>query len=127
MTTTQIQHLLGYLGYYDAAVDGCWGARSAGGCRRFQAEHGLTEDGIPGPATQEKLLAAVAEPTREDAPGTAPEFWRDIRYFTRADPYIACPCGACGGFPADRAKYGGLEMTRSAKPASSTGSRRSAQ
>ena len=101
MTTTQIQHLLGYLGYYDAAVDGCWGARSARGCRRFQAEHGLTEDGIPGPATQEKLLAAVAEPAREDAPGTAPEFWRDIRYFTRADPYIACPCGRCGGFPVE--------------------------
>lgn len=101
MTTTQIQHLLGYLGYYDAAVDGCWGARSAGGCRRFQAEHGLTEDGIPGPATQERLLAAVAEPAREDAPGTAPEFWQDIQYFTRADPYIACPCGRCGGFPAE--------------------------
>ena len=82
-------------------MDGCCGARSARGCRRFQAEHGLTEDGIPGPATQEKLLAAVAEPAREDAPGTAPEFWRDIRYFTRADPYIACPCGRCGGFPAE--------------------------
>ena len=99
MTTTQIQHLLGYLGYYSAAVDGAWGAQSSGGCRRFQAEHGLTADGVPGPATQRQLLAAVADPAGREP--DIPEFWRDIQYFTRSDPYIACSCGRCGGFPAE--------------------------
>ena len=29
MTIKQIQHLLAYLGYYTAAVDGIWGSQSA--------------------------------------------------------------------------------------------------
>ena len=54
---------------------------------------------MPGPATQRQLLAAVADPAGREPEG--PEFWRDIQYFTRSDPYIACSCGRCGGFPAE--------------------------
>ena len=36
MTTKQIQHLLAYLGYYTAEVDGIWGSQSEAATTRFQ-------------------------------------------------------------------------------------------
>lgn len=32
------------------------------------------------------------------------DWWDDIQYFSRNDPYIACSCGKCGGFPAEAAQ-----------------------
>lgn len=102
MNTKQIQHLLAYLGYYGIAVDGVWGRQSAQACRRFQADYGLVQDGIAGAATQQMLRAAVAGTAEPPAKGGS--FWDGIRYFKRSDPYIACPCGACSGFPAEPAE-----------------------
>ena len=101
MNTKQIQHLLAYLGYYGIVVDGVWGVQSTRACRRFQADYGLTQDGIAGAATQQMLRAAVAGTAEQAEPPEGGTFWDEIRYFKRTDPYIACPCGACSGFPAE--------------------------
>jgi len=100
MTVKQIQHLLAYLGYYDGAVDGIWGNRSAGAASRFQRDYGsLKVDGIAGELTQQALRLAVANgmPPKEDS-GT---FWENIRYWTREE--FRCRCGGkyCDGFPAE--------------------------
>ena len=77
--------------------------REPGRRREFQREYGLEADGIAGKATEAALRKAVFESwERPDAP---PEpgagWWKDIRYFTRSEPFIACSCGRCGGFPAE--------------------------
>ena len=61
MTLKQIQHLLGYLGYYHGTVDGIWGNLSAAAASRFQQDSGnLQVDGIAGEQTQAALKQAVA-------------------------------------------------------------------
>lgn len=106
MTVKQTQLLLSYFGFDLGAVDGVWGSRSAAACRRFQESRGLNADGTPGAETCRALLDAFTQEAErcEDAPaqesGDIPGFWQSIRYFRRDEPYIACPCGQCGGFPA---------------------------
>lgn len=112
MTIKQQQHLLGYLGYYNGQIDGQWGRMSTEACRAFQADYGLTPDGICGTMTQKMLIGAIAgtaakverpaevaqEATDNPKTGT---FWDDIRYFTRAE--FRCKCGGqyCDGYPAE--------------------------
>lgn len=101
MTMEQIQHLLCYLGYDSGAVDGICGGKTTQALRLFQADAGLTVDGIPGAQTQAGLKAAVAGDAfrvQEEKNGA---FWDAIQYFRREDAYIGCPCGACGGFPVE--------------------------
>lgn len=106
MTIRQIQLLLSFLGYDPGAPDGIDGEKTQSAVRLFQAREGLREDGIAGSKTQERLLDAVAqgrmytrtEPKAENGTG---DFWKDIRYFSRNEPYIACSCGSCGGFPVE--------------------------
>ena len=112
MTIKQKQHLLGYLGYYNGQIDGQWGRMSTEACRAFQADYGLTQDGICGIMTQKMLIGAIAG-TAEKAERTAEAeqeatenpktgTWRDdIRYFTREE--FKCKCGGkyCNGYPAD--------------------------
>lgn len=98
MTVRQIQHLLAYLGYYTAEVDGIWGRLSAEATSRFQQRFGgLTVDGIAGEQTQQALRQAVAE----GMPGSQPEgdFWSQIRHWSREE--FRCRCGGkyCSGFP----------------------------
>lgn len=100
MTTKQIQHLLAYLGYYTASVDGIWGSQSAAAATRFQQDYGgLAVDGKAGEYTQSALKQAVAngmpEKQQEDS------FWDHIRYWTREE--FRCRCGGkyCNGFPAE--------------------------
>lgn len=100
MTVRQIQHLLGYLGYYTGAVDGVWGKQSAAAASRFQQDYGnLAVDGIPGSQTQAALKQAVAGgmpvKPREDS------FWEHIRFWNREE--FRCRCGGkyCSGFPAE--------------------------
>ena len=100
MTVKQIQHLLAYLGYYTAAVDGIWGNQSAAAASRFQQDYGNLEvDGIAGIKTQEALRKAVATgmPERQ----TEDSFWKHIRYWNREE--FRCHCGGkyCTGFPAE--------------------------
>ena len=99
MTVKQIQHLLGYLGYYAGVVDGVWGELSASAASRFQQEHGgLAVDGVPGAKTQAALKQAVAEGMPEKQEET---FWKHIRYWNREE--FRCRCGGkyCSGFPAE--------------------------
>ena len=93
MTVKQIQCLLTYLGYSPGTIDGIEGRNTQGAIRAFQADYGLTVDGIPGAATQKMLIGAIT--------GT---FWDDIRYFTREE--FRCQCGGkyCNGFPAEPAE-----------------------
>ena len=50
-----IQTKLKNWGYYDGAVDGVFGSRTAEAVRYFQRKNGLTADGIVGPATLKAL------------------------------------------------------------------------
>ena len=112
MTDKQKQHLLGYLGYYSGQVDGVWGQISVEATKAFQADYGLTADGICGAMTQKMLIGAIAgtavkveqpaeaEQATMDKPNTG-TFWDDIRYFTREE--FKCKCGGkyCDGYPAE--------------------------
>jgi peptidoglycan hydrolase-like protein with peptidoglycan-binding domain len=98
MTDLQAQYLLLYLGYAPGGADGIWGKNSAAACKRFQADYGISASGTLDGDTQKKLIQAVAGTAEKKKSGS---FWDDIRYFGRTDPYIACSCGQCGGFPAE--------------------------
>ena len=109
MTAKQMQHLLGYLGFYAGSPDGIWGRLSREATRAFQAGYGLEPDGIFGPATEKRILEVIGsgeQPTRQAQPapetGGGEDWWKDIHYFTRAE--FRCPCGRCGGFPAEPAQ-----------------------
>ena len=105
MTLKQKQALLAYLGYYDGPLDGLWGEKSQRATIDFQrACMAQTEvDGIFGAATEKRILEVIAtgekpkESVQIDA--AAPDWWKDIRYFTREE--FRCPCGKCGGFPVE--------------------------
>ena len=99
MTVKQIQHLLAYLGYYRASVDGIWGNQSSVAASRFQQDYGLPVDGIAGEETQEALKQAVSDGMPEKQVET--DFWNGIRYWKREE--FRCRCGGkyCNGFPAE--------------------------
>lgn len=54
-----IQSRLSAWGYNPGSVDGIYGAKTEAAVKRFQQKHGLTPDGIAGPAT----LAKIGLPT----------------------------------------------------------------
>ena len=99
MTVKQIQHLLAYLGYYTASVDGIWGNQSSAAASRFQQDYGLPVDGIAGEETQKALKQAVSNGMPEKQAAT--DFWSGIRYWNREE--FRCRCGGkyCNGFPAE--------------------------
>lgn len=105
MTVEQIQCLLTYLGYSPGAVDGVNGLKTSAAVLAFQQQEGLRQDGVPGPETREALLSAVAGGRmckNQVSDGRVPVWWKDIRYFKRAE--FRCPCGRCGGFPVEPQK-----------------------
>lgn len=112
MTAKQIQLLLTYLEYDPGPIDGLDGANTRAAVRRFQQAEGLGVDGIAGEQTQAALKDAVwqerfAKDNTVPSSGQPPDtgtFWDSIKYFTRDEPYIACPCGRCGGFPVEPAE-----------------------
>lgn len=113
MTIKQVQQLLAYLGYDPGAVDGVDGRKTQAAVKRFQTQEYLTVDGIAGEQTQIRLKDAVWQdrfakdnivPSSGQPPDKTKTFWDDIKYFTRNEPYIACPCGRCGGFPVEPAE-----------------------
>ena len=106
MTAKQKQCLLTYLGYYDGTLDGLWGEKSQRATIDFQRAYmAQTEvDGIFGAATEKRILEVIAtgeEPKESVQIDTAPGWWKDIRYFTRAE--FKCKCGGkfCDGYPAE--------------------------
>ena len=103
MTAEQKQCLLRYLGFYAGAIDGLWGEKSQRATIDFQRTYmEQTEvDGIFGASTEQRILEVIAtgeEPVDDKMSATA-DWWKDIRYFTRAE--FRCPCGKCGGFPVE--------------------------
>ena len=107
MTVLQRQALLAYLGYYAGALDGDWGKGSRAGCEAFQRSESIPADGLGGPVTDGKLLEAVAagrmkqEAPEQQQTAEGPDWWKEIKYFRREEPGIFCPCGRCGGYPAE--------------------------
>jgi uncharacterized protein (TIGR02594 family) len=55
----RIQQALAHKGYDPGSIDGIWGRRTEGALRRFQAERGLTVDGIVGPNTRLALFGVI--------------------------------------------------------------------
>lgn len=53
---TNLQNALKSQGYYKADVDGKYGTGTIDAVTRFQADHGLSQDGIAGPSTQRVLF-----------------------------------------------------------------------
>lgn len=109
MTTLEAQLLLTYLGYEPGIIDGINGPNTKDAVKTFQEKEGLIADGIVGKQTSDQLKNAVAKdrfyesletPTTNPSDNTG-TFWNDIKYFARNDPYIACSCGRCGGFPVE--------------------------
>lgn len=105
MTLKQKQALLAYLGCYDGPLDGIWGEKSQRATIDFQRAYmEATEmDGIFGAETEKRILEVVAsgeEPIADKMSATA-DWWKDIRYFTRAE--FKCKCGGqfCNGYPAE--------------------------
>ena len=71
--------------------------------RSYMAQ--IDVDGIFGEATEKRILEVIAtgeEPKESVNVDTASGWWKEIRYFTRAE--FRCPCGRCGGFPAEPAE-----------------------
>lgn len=109
MTNKQKQCLLAYLGYYTGDIDGLWGDQSRNATEAFQRDYQLTVDGVFGDATAQRIREVIASGEQpQQAEGTAAEdssatgtFWDDIKYFSRNESGIACPCGRCGGFPVE--------------------------
>lgn len=95
MTIRQIQCLLMFFDY-KLEPDGLLGPETKAAVKDFQAGYGLVKvDGIPGSTTQDALRKAVSQGWNREKQ----DFWTEIQYFTRDEPYIGCSCGKCGGFP----------------------------
>ena len=105
MTPEQKQCLLRYLGYYAGAIDGIWGEQSQQATIDFQRAYmePTDVDGIFGAATEKRILEVIAtgEKPKETILPEAADWWKDIRYFTRAE--FQCKCGGqfCDGYPAE--------------------------
>ena len=104
MTLKQKQALLAYLGCYDGQLDGVWGQQSQLATIDFQRAYMEQEDvdGIFGAATEKRILEVIAtgeKPVVKENLTAPAGWWKDIRYFTRAE--CRCPCPRCGGFPVE--------------------------
>lgn len=68
-----LQQLLNSDPRYPTKVDGIFGADTEASVRAFQADNGLTADGVVGPATWAKLDEVEADEDGEDKPTEAPD------------------------------------------------------
>ena len=106
MTMAQKQALLAYLGYYNGPLDGLWGDKSQRATIDFQRAYMEQEDvdGIFGAATEKRILEVIAtgeKPVVKENLTAPADWWKDIRYFSRAE--FKCKCGGqfCDGYPAE--------------------------
>ena len=59
----KLQQALEYLGYYDGAIDGDYGAGTVAAVKKFQAKRGLKADGIAGVGTLKVIFGSSAYKT----------------------------------------------------------------
>lgn len=98
MSILQVQCLLAYLGYAPGTIDGLDGANTRKAVKAFQADFGITADGIAGEATQKALRHAVAygmpEREAEDTPATADKLSQvEAEKYLQADGCYHIPRG----------------------------------
>lgn len=67
---SELQAMLVLLGYFDEPIDGRYQAPTEAAVQAFQEDVGLSDDGIVGPATWDKLLP---NPSTEFTPPEVPE------------------------------------------------------
>lgn len=97
MTVKQAQCLLLYLGYSPGVPDDVAGAKTSGATAAFQEDYGIQATSQLDDTTCKMLLAAVAgTAVKVDRPQTG-DWWAGIKYFTRDEPNIRCPCPRCVG------------------------------
>lgn len=92
MTVRQMQLLLLYLDYNPGQPDGVDGPKTQAAAKAFEADYGVEAAQLPA------AVAGAIMPKQRDAA----DFWAEIRYVPRQE--WACPCGKCGGYPAEPAE-----------------------
>lgn len=89
----EVQSRLAEWGYYVGSVDGIYGAETYRAVRRFQRDHGLTEDGVVGPATAQAIgislnTSSSGSSTGLDREGDIYLLAKAIHGEARGEPYI---------------------------------------
>lgn len=100
MTIKQKLCLLTYLGYYVGEINDKWTQDAKIATTAFQKDFGgIGVDGIFGAETEKATKHAVAYgmPVKKENK----DWWKDIRFFTKAE--FKCKCGGkhCNGYPAE--------------------------
>lgn len=97
ITVRQAQDYLDALGYR-LSNDGIPGPKTQAALGQFRRDHHLPDN----LTEQELFLLLRQEAGKPEKKTQKPQgFWENIRYFSREEPGIACPCGRCGGFPVE--------------------------
>lgn len=80
----KIQERLLKWGYYNGDVDGIYGSRTVRAVMRFQANHGLTPDGIAGPATLTRLGLPVGNSGGGSVQSGSSSYENNVQLLARA-------------------------------------------
>ncbi|WP_234987551.1 peptidoglycan-binding protein [Megasphaera vaginalis (ex Bordigoni et al. 2020)] len=86
-----VQYMLSDTGYLTGGADGVFGSGTQAAVKRFQADHGLTVDGIVGTQTMAALSAASDREVRADSQGQSQK-----KIVMEATAYSAEDPGNCG-------------------------------
>lgn len=111
MTMSRLQMNLKFFGYYDGEIDGIKGEKTLNAIKRYQADKGLTVDGIAGQKTIDCLRNEIVELQKElgvtvdgvagnetitafnNKVGNEAYSWDDIKHFKKSEFTCKCGCG----------------------------------